>query len=249
MSDAYQLLPSGPGHEKQPSPRRSRFSRTVTALLFIVLVETTALATVSVHFRQSSVPKPPRLYSPAQHVVHDVIKVYPSGFRKHKTPFQVPSSYELDVAWEDLYQFGVSRIPKTEAALLPNKTSPIPGDPGFYIAELDVFHDLHCLNTVRKALDPAHYPEWNITASERAADHISHCIEWIRHGIMCQADTSVIVYQWDLRFNETFAYTDVPHTCRGFGAIQQWAKQNQMTGEFDYKAHVEDGIPVPPYVY
>lgn len=40
---------------------------------------------------------------------------------------------------------GISRITKEQAAQLPNKTQPIPGDDGYYISELDVFHNLHCL--------------------------------------------------------------------------------------------------------
>jgi hypothetical protein len=39
----------------------------------------------------------------------------------------------------------IVKIPKSEAALLPNKTWPIVTEPGYYIASLDVFHQLHCL--------------------------------------------------------------------------------------------------------
>jgi hypothetical protein len=77
--------------------------------------------------------------------------------------FHIPPSPELDQNWSDLYNFGISQIPKSQAALLPNKTHPIPGDEGNYvrfnsedsqqvvkggclqIVELDVFHNLHCL--------------------------------------------------------------------------------------------------------
>jgi len=37
------------------------------------------------------------------------------------------------------------KITRSEAILLPNKTYPIEDQPGYYIAELDVFHQLHCL--------------------------------------------------------------------------------------------------------
>jgi hypothetical protein len=39
----------------------------------------------------------------------------------------------------------VFKIPKSQAILLPNETYPIIDDPGYYIASLDVFHQLHCL--------------------------------------------------------------------------------------------------------
>lgn len=42
----------------------------------------------------------------------------------------------------------MNRIPKSQAALLPNKTAPIPGDDGYYIITLDVFHQLHCLVSI-----------------------------------------------------------------------------------------------------
>ena len=48
-----------------------------------------------------------------------------------------------------LFTDTILRIPKEQAALLPNHTSPIVGDPdGYYIAQIDVFHQLHCLASV-----------------------------------------------------------------------------------------------------
>jgi hypothetical protein len=40
---------------------------------------------------------------------------------------------------------GIVKIPRSEAARLPNKTYPIQNEPGYYLAGLDVFHQLHCL--------------------------------------------------------------------------------------------------------
>jgi hypothetical protein len=40
---------------------------------------------------------------------------------------------------------GSSRIDRSSAARLANKTVRIPGDPGMYIVGLDIFHQLHCL--------------------------------------------------------------------------------------------------------
>ena len=54
---------------------------------------------------------------------------------------------------------GVSQIPLSQARLLPNATELIPGTSEEYIIELDVFHQLHCLNAVRKSLYPERYWE------------------------------------------------------------------------------------------
>ncbi|KAJ7349881.1 hypothetical protein DFH08DRAFT_807217 [Mycena albidolilacea] len=247
MTGAYHILPTddidSDDKHSQPHPSHSRFSRTVVVLLAIVLVETAAFATHVLYSRKPT-SSATKLYSPAQDVVEDIVQFYAGGFGDDKTSFQIPSSPGLDGAWDALYQHGISRIPKSVAAQIPNTTSPIPGDPGFYIAELDVYHELHCLNTIRKALDPVYYPEWDITKVQYARDHISHCVEWIRSSIMCHSDISVVVWQWDAQANYTVPKTNVPHTCRNFDAIQEWARENSLEGDFDFTVHVEDNLEV-----
>lgn len=61
------------------------------------------------------------------------------------SPYQGPPSEENNELWEDLYNFGLSSIPMTDAARLMNRTVPIPGKPGEYVVTLNLFHDLHCL--------------------------------------------------------------------------------------------------------
>jgi hypothetical protein len=97
--------------------------------------------------------------APAEVVLENEVKVFTPG-REHKTIYQGLSD-EVDKAWSDLYDGqgmcplpyisfnspigGIMKIPKSEASLLPNKTYPIHYEPGYYIAGLDVFHQLHCL--------------------------------------------------------------------------------------------------------
>ena len=122
--------------------------------------------------------------------------VFTQGFRNEKSKYQGPPSEAVDAAWEDLYgkdsyielkpgacpltlelaEFGVSRIDKASADQLINRTSEIPDDRGYYMTALDVFHQLHCLNNVRKAVWPEYYGTWgNSSASEIAEtqDHLS----------------------------------------------------------------------------
>ncbi|KAJ7890379.1 hypothetical protein B0H13DRAFT_877701 [Mycena leptocephala] len=248
MPAEYELVPTEAEegrHETYPRSRPARPRRIVPILAAIICVQSIAL--LATLWRRPSTPAP-RLYSPVQHLVEETLKIYPLGFGKDLSPFQVPSSPDLDQAWEDLYNFGVSRIPKQEAAKLPNKTSPIPGDPGFYIVELDVFHELHCLNMIRKALDPDYYTDWNIKTVERAREHVSHCVDWIRYSIMCHSDTSVIVWQWNDRVQQSTPKARVPHTCRNFELIQDWGRQNAMTMEYNDTIHIPDDLPAPPLI-
>ncbi|KAJ7120701.1 hypothetical protein C8R43DRAFT_1034024 [Mycena crocata] len=249
-SAAYHSVPNdapedGP-EEKYLPPHTSRFPHLVPTLVAVICLQTVALVLA---FSRKSPSHATRLYSPAQDLIEETITVYPLGFGSDLSPFQVSSSPELDKAWDDLYNFGISRIPKQQAALLPNKTSPIPGDPGYYIAELDVFHELHCLNMIRKALDPDYYPDWNIKNVQHSREHVSHCVDWIRQSIMCHADTSVIVWQWSPRYNQTTPRARIPHTCRKFEPILEWGRQNALLGDFDDSVYLEDELPVPPVIY
>ena len=57
---------------------------------------------------------------------------------------------------------GNSVISEEEAARLPHPTLSIPGTQQ-YLVQLDVFHQLHCLNDLRKAIWPERYPHmWRI---------------------------------------------------------------------------------------
>ncbi|KAF7349870.1 hypothetical protein MVEN_01287500 [Mycena venus] len=248
-----------------PSPQSTpicKFSTWImhSALAVLVAIETMALVVlIAILLRRPSqaacgmpLGSQKVLYSPALSAVEHEVQVYHLGFPGDLSPFQIHSSPELDQMWSDLYNYGVSRITKEEAAHLPNKTHAIPGDPGHYIAELDVFHNLHCLNKVRMALDPDYYPDWRISTSnnhiptqKNATEHVAHCIDWLRQSIMCHADTSVIVWQWDPRANESLVKGNVAHTCRKFDKITEWAKQRVLVNAYDPTVHIEDDIVVP----
>ena len=76
-------------------------------------------------------------------------------------------------------EFGVTRIDKDSADQLVNRTSEVPDDPGYYITALDVFHQMHCLNNVRKAVWPEYYGIWDgLTEAQKAEeqDHLSKFI-------------------------------------------------------------------------
>ncbi|KZP22482.1 hypothetical protein FIBSPDRAFT_824591 [Athelia psychrophila] len=148
----------------------------------------------------------------------------------------------------------MSAIPEAQAKMLNNKTMRIPDlSPATYAAGLDVFHQLHCLNFVRKALYPEHYNDSNrhhahATTSippqtpgdlSEPFDHLDHCINNVREALMCNADLTPVVVQWDPDTQWHYAHLDVVHTCKDWVAIQGWAVDHAMTQEADLSKHVE----------
>ncbi|KDR66681.1 hypothetical protein GALMADRAFT_80543, partial [Galerina marginata CBS 339.88] len=183
--------------------------------------------------------------APAQGAVEYEIRTHYSNVGDDTSPFWKPLSPELDQQWEDLYNFGVSKIPKSKAALLPNKTAPIPGQEEFYIVMIDVFHELHCLNMIRQTLYPDYYPKMRWNSSEMPW-HIGHCLDSIRQSLICSADVSVLVWQWNEELQKNIRRHDVPHTCRKFNKIQAWAKERELR-QFDDTVYVKDDLVVPLY--
>jgi len=184
----------------------------------------------------------PLLYSPAQVVVEHEIKAFTPG-REHKTIYQGLSD-EVDQAWGELYNHTIMKIPKSEAALLPNKTFPIKEEPGYYIAGLDVFHQLHCLNNIRRAL----HREYYINDTDLGEEHVSHCVDSIRQSLMCSADISVNVWQWSEELSAVVGYSTQAHTCRNFNKLRDWARERQLQKWIDIRQFVADDLPTPPLI-
>ncbi|MCJ1227899.1 hypothetical protein MMC12_004558 [Toensbergia leucococca] len=186
--------------------------------------------------------------APAQEVIEYETRVFAENFIS-KGPYMgredtgIPTN-ETDALWEDLFQFGVSQIPYSQARLLPNATELIPGTGDQYIIELDVFHQLHCLNAVRKTLYPERYTyddyylddgappgkqQRNYTSTD--AKHFDHCIDAIRQSIMCHGDIATVYWRWIAAREVPLPRLEVTHTCRNFDKIRDWGKAYRVQSD------------------
>ena len=163
---------------------------------------------------------------------------------------------------------GISRIPLSQAEMLPNATEAIPGDGEHYVVELDVFHQLHCLvsysyhlvngfpltalscsqNRIRKTIYSDHYPDMHISLPGNDV-HMSHCFDSIRQSLMCSSDVSLIVWQWHAEAAQSFPRGDVVHRCRDFDRIKEWALEKQLRGSLNTSIHVANDIKTPALLY
>ena len=68
---------------------------------------------------------------------------------------------------------------------------------GGYVAQLGVFHQLHCVKWFRQWMRREHYwPELHGVMLEERKRHIDHCLEMFRFHAMCHPDLSVGTYKW-----------------------------------------------------
>lgn len=119
------------------------------------------------------------------------------------------------------------------ARKLPNETVALENGNG--LVQVEAFHQLHCLDAIRRSLHPERYPEHamfiNGTANTNRQIHIGHCVDRLRQGIMCNADPAVTVWQWREDLQMHWINFGTLHTCRNFDAIKDWTVKRHLTRE------------------
>jgi hypothetical protein len=118
-------------------------------------------------------------------------------------------------------------------ATLEHPTQPVSEEDNTPLIQLDVFHQLHCLNAVRNIVYGTN--KWYNPDDRQDQIHIDHCLDYIRQVLMCHADVTPIVHKkrnpgynpllppWQPNFHVT-------HTCRNFDKIHEWAAKYNTSG-------------------
>ncbi|KAJ9606918.1 hypothetical protein H2200_008929 [Cladophialophora chaetospira] len=155
---------------------------------------------------------------------------------------------ETDRRWQDLYNdYATSVISEEEAKNLITPTLRIPGT-AKYLVQLDVFHELHCLNDMRKLLYPERFDGiQNLTAANGTVNrdtnmfrHWEHCVDSLRQTLMCHADVSPIPFHINRPMDSgIFPRLATTHTCRNFTKVQEWAREHSA-GDFKYELELEE---------
>jgi hypothetical protein len=114
------------------------------------------------------------------------------------------------------------------------------------VVQLDVFHQLHCLNRLRKLLYPrVYHTDLEGEADDDTVYHLEHCVESLRQSLQCASDTSTIFWEWSPANKKMMGNTATTHTCRDFEMIREWAVTHRLGEgeEFDMLKEVE-GAPI-----
>ncbi|KAK1973380.1 hypothetical protein LZ30DRAFT_611001 [Colletotrichum cereale] len=176
-------------------------------------------------------------YSPALEAVELVDKTFEGDFSQ-ASPWRGPPSPERDAAWDYLTHDGGVNVPLEHLHAL-NKSTEVDwerSDPAFgggAVGLLEVFHQLHCLNTLRKWT----YIEWYQDQLPPELDgpeylqrmHLDHCIEILRMSLMCTADVTPVLAWMDpeapLGKRADFSTF---HRCRNFDKIKDWMSRHKV---------------------
>lgn len=115
--------------------------------------------------------------------------------------YRLPPSAEVDAAWQRLANTQATPISGNEARKMgydPSKLAKFSDFMGLgddaYVVEIDVFHQIHCLNTLRMNMHFMHYygdrfPDG--VPDERHIEHVTHCQYALLQHLMCHGDVDV----------------------------------------------------------
>ncbi|KZT36409.1 hypothetical protein SISSUDRAFT_1034870 [Sistotremastrum suecicum HHB10207 ss-3] len=237
----------------KPTPQRAGWS---AAFIVSVLLNFIFMITILLVYRKQTPLSAPLRYipwigaqpidSPAQEVVRYERRTFTElGVR---TIYHGPPTDETDRAWDALYPVGMTRIPNEDAAKMANWTERIAGDESHSLVVLEVYHQLHCLNHLRKALSPERYGHMHLgepilEGDPTPFDHTDHCINILRESVMCTVDITPNVFQWSDLKRQVWPHFDSVHTCRNFDAINEWAAGHALLEPFNKKLRVPPGYP------
>ena len=156
----------------------------------------------------------------------------------HNSIYRQPPSPEVDAAWERLGNIDATSISSADVLALGKDVSKVakyPDDfglgPDAYVAELDVLHQIHCLNALRRDVYFSHYfgskyPDGQ--PSELHRIHSDHCIYVLLQNLMCNANVDVITLDWVEGQQHPFPDFSINRKCVNFDAILEWQEKHAV---------------------
>lgn len=165
----------------------------------------------------------PLLQLPAQNSIHQEIQHFPTALRNNA--FTGDPRPELDHAWHNLVRNDNIRVSSSDITRF-NMTSIELADGSGVVAQLGVFHALHCLKMVRHWIHPDYYfADATEHARWKMGIHVDHCIEYIRENLMCHPDISLVTHRWVTTENgwRPSNKDTAPHECANWDALNKWA--------------------------
>lgn len=195
-------------------------------------------------------------------------RMFNGAFRDNTSIWRQPPSPAVDEAWDYVTAEGhelitvsandIRRAGKDPAIVIKAPASWGGSAHGAYFSQVEVFHQIHCLNELRKEMfRDYYYGDTAATASptnELRLSHKTHCIHLLLQALMCSADVGIVTHNWvrneKLSDPKTRPFPDfgVNKMCRDFDSLLDWVRIN---GVQDVHAKVSrlrhpPGAPIVP---
>ncbi len=101
-----------------------------------------------------------------------------------------------------------------------------------YMAEVDAFHQVHCLNVLRKLLifnyDYYYASLYDCEVPIILETHARHCLSMILQNIMCHADVDIVAHVWHQETTQPYPDFALVRQCRDFDALVRWKEETNL---------------------
>ncbi|KAG1740975.1 hypothetical protein EDB19DRAFT_1707136 [Suillus lakei] len=196
------------------------------------------------------------LYSPANEAIESIGIVKFNGSFGATSIYRGAPSPEIDSTW-DRISFNARPIRMTLEQLLRTGEKPSPAmvrypdeHGGGYMATIETTHQLHCVDLLRRASwgDHSYHHGGHHETPEIFRNHLDHCIEMLRQVTMCNGDVNMITNDWVEGLVNPQGDFNVPHQCRNFEKILDWADEHRVFVPKSKMVRLDDNIDLisPP---
>ncbi|KAL2705643.1 hypothetical protein AAEP93_000893 [Penicillium crustosum] len=171
------------------------------------------------------------------------------------TIYRQEPSHEVDVAWAALYDtrpIVLTREQVLDIGKDPGEAVQIPSSWGLgddrYFGRIDAFHQMHCLDALRREARFDHYygakyPGGFNTTTEMHRLHLSHCVWLLAQNIMCSANTDVYTHIWTDTLDHAFPDFNIEHKCKNYDAVLAWQQKNALDEDNFVALRRPEGYP------
>jgi len=183
----------------------------------------------------------------SESVVQIIGDLFPPDEPVSQRIYREPPSPAVDEAWDRISRPGFFILNAEEIQRLgkdPSVSAKAPKQWGYgsnaYLAQVDVFHQIHCLNVLRREANYDYYFKHiykDGPPSELHKSHFSHCLHILLQNLMCTANVDVYPFVWmETQDQGPFPDFNTRHQCRNFDNIMKWQQENEVPQEL-YKNH------------
>lgn len=100
-----------------------------------------------------------------------------------------------------------------------------------YASTLDVYHQLHCLNYLRKLIYPDHYNRSEFHHADHPGYfeiHMNHCVDILMQAIQCSGNVNLIMMNWVETQDYPFPDMSINRQCVDFEKLTQWRQESTI---------------------
>ncbi|KAG2063641.1 hypothetical protein BDR04DRAFT_1062618 [Suillus decipiens] len=193
------------------------------------------------------------IYSPASDAVDSTVVRF-NGTLDFPSIYRGPPSPEIDAAWTRIARdvrptrMSLEEIIKAGEVDSPSKVKYPDKFGGGFMVAMESPHQLHCLNLLRKSSWREHYAPTDISFQDKPRVirmHLDHCIEMIRQTIMCNADVTLITWDWVEGHDIPYPNFNTLHQCRDYEKILDWSTKHAMHIPVSEITRFEDTVDMP----